>query len=333
MACAAITGGASPATPAWARGMPGNGNGRGDRSGGGATRGGGAFHFGDAHGREGAIEARVNGADAFRQRRVRVHQVEERFAHAIAEEHVAGFLGVGRLELRAVAQAADLLQRAGQARRVARELHRRGVGQELALAADGGLDEPAKEDADPANHYQRQPQQRQRILVFAAAAARVEEHAANHRQAKDAEDDAHQPQVEPHVAVEDVAELVADDALQLIAREQLHGSRGDGDHRVARRVAGGKRVDASFVGQEIDLRHRNPRGDGHFLHHVPQLALVRVGRGRVDETPAQHGGHRAAALGQLQRLEPAAQRNDRQRADGGDQEKLRIPQDQLGLLV
>ncbi len=146
--------------------------------------------------------------------------MEERLAHAVAEEHVAGFRGVSGLELRAVAQAANLLQRAGQAGRVAGELHRRGIGEELALPADGGLDEPAKEHADPANHDQHQAEQRQRVLVFAAAAAGVEQNPADDGQAKDAEDDAHEAQVEPHVAVEDVAELVADDALQLIALQQ-----------------------------------------------------------------------------------------------------------------
>ena len=223
-ACAAITGGASPARPACARGRPGNGKGTGAADAAAAVRPAeqARFGFGEGYGREGAVEAGVNGADAFRQGRMRVHEVEERFAHAVAEEHVAGFLGMGRLELRAEAQAADLLERAGQARRVARELHRGGVGEELALAADGGLDEPAKQDADPADHQQRQPEQGQRILVLAAAAAAVEEDPANDGQAEDAEDDAHQAQVEPHVAVEDVAELVADDPLQLVAGEQLH---------------------------------------------------------------------------------------------------------------
>ena len=330
--CAAMIGGASPAKPPCARGMPGNGNGRGDRWRRRNPRRR-SFHLGDAHGREAAVEAWVDGADALRQRRMRVHHVEERLAHAVAEEHVAGFLGVRRLELRAEAQAADLLQRAGQARRVARELHRRGVGEKLALPADGRLDEPAEEDANPANHDQRQPQQRQRVLVLAAAAAGVEQDPADDRQAKDAEDDAHQAQVEPHVAVEDVAELVADHALQFVAREQLHGAGRDGDDGVARGVAGGERVDASFLGQQIDLRHRHTRGDGHFLHHVPQLALVRVGRGGIDQAPAQHRGDRAAALGQLQRLEPAAQGNDGQRADGSPEEKLRIPEHHLRLLA
>ena len=123
---------------------------------------------------------------------------------------------MGRFEARAEAVPADLLQRAGEAEWVAGELHGRGVGEELALAADGGLDEPAKEDADPANGQQQQSEQRQRIAV-AAAAAGVEQDPADDGEAEDAEDDADQAEVEPHVAVEDVAELVADDALEFVA--------------------------------------------------------------------------------------------------------------------
>ena len=90
-ACAAMTGGASPARPACARGTPGNGNGKGD---GGASAGAAAAvrarpRRSRRRLREGAVEARVNGADAFCQRRMRGHQAEERFAHAVAEEHVA----------------------------------------------------------------------------------------------------------------------------------------------------------------------------------------------------------------------------------------------------
>ena len=54
---------------------------------------------------------------------------------------------------------------------------------------------------------------------------------------------ADQPDVQPHVAVEDVAELVGDDALQLVAGELLGAAAGDRHHRVAGRVAGGEGVD------------------------------------------------------------------------------------------
>jgi hypothetical protein len=51
-------------------------------------------------------------------------------AGAVAEQHVADFLGVAAVaQQRAVRQPGDLLQRAGQAGGLARELHRRGIGQ------------------------------------------------------------------------------------------------------------------------------------------------------------------------------------------------------------
>ena len=52
---------------------------------------------------------------------------------------------------------------------------------------------------------------------------------------KNAVQHADQPQIEPHVAVENVAELVGDDALQLVARELLGTAARDADHGVARR--------------------------------------------------------------------------------------------------
>src|ERR1035441_983613 len=90
---------------------------------------------------------------------------------------------MGRLQLGAEAKVTALPQRARQPRRVARKLDGGGVGEKLALAAYRGLDEPAKEDADPANHQQRQPEQGEGILVFAAAAAGIKENPANDREA------------------------------------------------------------------------------------------------------------------------------------------------------
>ena len=79
-----------------------------------------------------AAERRLQRLDALEQRRMRGEQAAE--ADAVAEQHVADFLGVAAVgELRAFVQAADLLQRAGQARGLAGELHRRGIGQQFAL--------------------------------------------------------------------------------------------------------------------------------------------------------------------------------------------------------
>jgi hypothetical protein len=99
-------------------------------------------------------------------------------------------------------------------------LDRCSVGQKFALAAHGGLDEAAKEDADKTDDDQGKPKQRQRIL----APSRLDQDPPDNRQAKDPEDQAHEAQIEPHIAVQDVAELVTDNALQLIARKQPHAA-------------------------------------------------------------------------------------------------------------
>jgi hypothetical protein len=79
-------------------------------------------------------------------------RTEERFAQAVAEQHVTGFPGVSGFDLRA--GAADFLQRPGKPRRIAGELNRGGIGQEFALPAERGLDEPAKEHTDRADDDQ-----------------------------------------------------------------------------------------------------------------------------------------------------------------------------------
>ena len=234
-------------------------------------------------------------------------RAEKRFAHAVSEKHVAGFPGVSGFDLRA--GAADFLQRPGEPRRIAGELNRGGIGQKFPLPAERGLDEPAKEYADRADDDQGQPQEHQRIPV--PAAAREDQDPANHREAQDAEDDAHDAQIQTHVAIEDVAELVADDALQLIAVEQCHATARDADGGVARRVAGRKGVDAFFVVEHINLGDGHAGGDGHFLDHVPQLALIGMGRVGIDEPSAERFGDGTAALGQGGGFVEAADRRRR----------------------
>src|SRR5437588_1845229 len=155
---------------------------------------------------------------------------------------------MGGLELRAIPQAADFFQCARQSRGIARELHRRCVREKFALAADCGLDEAAKEHASPAEDQKCKPEQGKGIAV-SAAAARLEQNAPDNRQAYDAENDSHEAQIKPHVAVENVAEFVANDALQLIAREQFDAAFGHADNGIAGGMTGGERVDAPLLGQ------------------------------------------------------------------------------------
>jgi hypothetical protein len=82
--------------------------------------------------------------------------------------------------------------------------------------------------------------------------------------------------VQPHVAVQDMAEFVADDALQFIAGEHVNGATGDADGGIAGRVAGGEGIDGALVVQHIHLRHGHAGSDGHFFDDIEQLAFVGV---------------------------------------------------------
>ena len=100
---------------------------------------------------------------------------------------MAGFFGMERLNSRTVSEPANLLERVRQTRRIARELHRRGIGQTLALATDGRLDQSPEEHACPADDDQGQTNQRQRIL----ASPRPDQNSTDNRQAKDAKNQSH----------------------------------------------------------------------------------------------------------------------------------------------
>ena len=112
---------------------------------------------------------------------------------------------------------------AGQPGRVAGELHAGGVGQELPLPRDGGLDDVAQQHAQVAQDVDCQADQEHGRAVVVAAAFRIARGArpagrphhviSDDREREDAEDDANEAEVQPHVAVEHVAELVAQHAL------------------------------------------------------------------------------------------------------------------------
>jgi hypothetical protein len=80
--------------------------------------GGDALHCACRRASSRIVEPRLQRADALQQRRMGGEQLacEELVeAHAIAEQHVADFLGIAALvESRSIVQATDLLQRAGQ---------------------------------------------------------------------------------------------------------------------------------------------------------------------------------------------------------------------------
>jgi hypothetical protein len=150
----------------------------------------------DGGGQVARIEAGIESADALEQRRMGREPAAER-ARAALEQHVRDLFGVDRHDARRI--AADFLQGAGEPVRLARELHRRGVGQSLAIARHSGLDEPREQHADPADDQQSDGDRhrgRDSAAVLAAARTRVahapQEPAADQRKNEDAERQADQ---------------------------------------------------------------------------------------------------------------------------------------------
>src|SRR5947207_9195581 len=149
-----------------------------------------------------------------------------------------------RLQRGTFTDTANLFQGAGESRRITRELDGRCVREKFALPTYRGLHQASEQNPDPADDDQGQPQEEERPRILSAGA---NENATDDGETKDAEDETHQAQVEFHVAVEQVAELVRDHALQFVAVKHGHGSTRDADGGVTRGMTGSERVDAGFA--------------------------------------------------------------------------------------
>ena len=64
--------------------------------------------------------------------------------------------------------------------------------------------------------------------------AAADDHAPDQAEHHDAEQHAHETNIEPHVAIQYVAELVRDHALQFIAVQQLQRAAGYGNRGIGR---------------------------------------------------------------------------------------------------
>jgi hypothetical protein len=115
----------------------------------------------------------------------------------------------------------------------------------------------------------------------------------------------------------DMRHLVGDHPLQLVAIEVLAQARRHRDHAVLRIASGGKSVHRG-IGDEIDLRHRQPRGEPHLIDDVVQLRIIlladgdgvghpqnRVGPLRPAPQRAQNGDHRRSASAHRDRRQKA----------------------------
>ena len=63
--------------------------------------------------------------------------------------------------------------------------------------------------------------------------------------------------------------------LQFVAVQGFEGAPRHHDQRLLRRTTRRQRIDGRML-QDIHGRHWATGGDGHFLHHIEQLALGRI---------------------------------------------------------
>ncbi len=140
----------------------------------------------------------------------------------------------------------------------------------------------------------------------------AQHHTADQAEHHDAEQHAHEPDIQAHVTIEDVAELVPDDALQFVAVQCLQRAARYGNGRITRLVTRRKRIDAALLLEYVNLRHGRARGDRHFLDDVTQPAAQWI---------LHVGGHGHAAQGN--RNAAAARRQNRSLVQGRTRDQER----------
>ena len=87
-----------------------------------------------------------------------------------------------------------------------------------------------------------------------------------------------------------MAELVRDDALQLISVQAFERAPRHGNRGVVRRVAGCKCIDAGFFLEHENIRCGNAGCDRHFFDDVPVAAPERILSVRIDGNAAHGDG-------------------------------------------
>ena len=221
-----------------------------------------------------AIPMRIDGQDALGQRRMRGGQRLHETRNTLGKKGMTDFGCTGIVHDRTVLESTDPFQCARDPVRVAGVLDRRGIRQIFPLPADRGLDQAAEKSAGKADDHQPDAKQKNLPPAFAASssAPRIRGGTQNivARQANDenAVQHTHQADVEPHVAVKDMAELMGDDTLQLLAVQMVDQSLGHPDDCIARCETGRKGIDARFTGEDIHRRCRYAGRDRHFFHYV-----------------------------------------------------------------
>ncbi len=217
---------------------------------------------------------------------------------------MADLVGITAVDDSTFVVTADFYQGAADTIGIACVLYGRGVSQEFALPADCSLDQVAEKGATITDDHETDPQGENRgDIVFSgpsrtAIAGAAQDVIADQADHHDAVQQTHQADVQAHIAVEDMAELMGDYTLQFIAAEFANAAAGDADHGVAGFVTGGEGIDG-FILHQVNRWNRRARSDSHLFHDVEDLAFIRVARAGIEQAAAQRLGHHLAAAAQL----------------------------------
>src|SRR5918996_3263902 len=163
-----------------------------------------------------------------------------------------------------------------QARRVASQKDRIGIGKELAPARNGELEELCEQRREQQQHqpeYRNDPTQSSSAAPVAVASPpphRTKEPVA---QKNNHTDESYRECHYERVAILDVRQLVSDHTLELVARELSEKSGGDGDGGVLGIAAGGERVGGRVV-DDVDPRLGDAGRNAESFDDVVELLVA-----------------------------------------------------------
>lgn len=170
---------------------------------------------------------------------------------------------------------ADFFESPSQAFRIPREQRAGSVRQIFAFAANGKLDELADRGARIRRMMPAIGETATLAIAITPAAEETatDDHVGEHP--KGADHDGHE-QHPTDVEVLDVAEFMGEDAFEFFVFEDLDDAGRDGDRgvlRIAARCEGIWR----WIIHHVQLRHRQPRGNGQVFDEVPEVGVLFAG--------------------------------------------------------
>jgi len=254
---------------------------------------------------------------------------------AAAEKEVTAVAGHRVSDFGTGLESSDFDEGPGEAFRIPGELNGGSIGEVFPLPGNGGLDEIAEKAPDVADreesdaggqHDESGPGTFFPVRLESAANAESQDQFSHEGEKKDPVKQRHKPNIQPHVAIEDVGKFVSDDSLKFIAGEKGHASASDPDDGIARGFPRRKGIDRVLAVHHEYGRNGDSGGDRHFLDHIHEAALVEVGRVQVDLAAAELAGDNGTTAGKLRGFKRTREKDDERGAHAGVEEYFRSPE-------